>query len=127
MQEDVHIRDLVLAMSASTDSRMNQLRFKGKDFAPTAAFSLLKEAYEEAIAQGIQPQVGNVITSDFFYHDEPDTWKEWAAYGVLAVEMETAALYTLAAKYKVEALTILTVSDSLITENKQCRRKTNFF
>lgn len=128
MQEDVHIRDLVLAMSASTDSRMNQLRFKGKDFAPTATFSLLKEAYEEAIAQGIQPQVGNVITSDFFYHDEPDTWKEWAAYGVLAVEMETAALYTLAAKYKVEALTILTVSDSLVTGEQTSaeERQTSF-
>ena len=62
--------------------------------------------------------VGNIFTSETYYHDDPDSWKIWAKFGVLAVEMETTALYTLAAKYKVNALTILTVSDSLVTHEE---------
>ncbi|NMA82237.1 MAG: purine-nucleoside phosphorylase [Epulopiscium sp.] len=128
MQEHVKIRDLVLAMGASSDSKMNEIRFGGKDYAPTADFALLKQAYEVAVAQGIDPKVGNILTSDFFYHDEPDTWKKWADYGIIAVEMESAALYTLAAKYRVQALTILTVSDSLVTgeTTSSMERQTTF-
>ncbi|TCS81059.1 purine-nucleoside phosphorylase [Tepidibacillus fermentans] len=114
-QPDVKIRDVILAMSASTDSNINKIRFNGLDFAPTASFDLLKKAYDKAVEMGISVKVGNILTSDTFYHDDPDSWKLWAKFGVLAVEMETAALYTLAAKYHVNALTLLTVSDSLVS------------
>lgn len=115
MQNDVNIRDVILAMASSTDSAINKIRFHGMDYAPTASFKLLKRAYDIAKNKGINVKVGNILTSDTFYHDDTDSWKLWAKFGVLAVEMETTGLYTLAAKYHVNALTILTVSDSLVT------------
>lgn len=115
LQGDVKIRDLVIAMAASTDSSANAIRFGNRDFAPTASFGLLKTAYDSAVAKGWAPKVGNVISSDMFYTENPDEWKLWAKFGVLAVEMETSELYTLAAKYGREALSILTISDSLVT------------
>jgi purine-nucleoside phosphorylase len=115
IQEHVKIRDLVIAMSASTDSAINQVRFSGMDYAPTSSFSLLKKAYDAAVARGWTPHVGSVLSSDSFYTEDPEQWKLWAKFGVLAVEMEAAELLTLAAKYKREALAILTISDSLVT------------
>ncbi|MCG8476483.1 MAG: purine-nucleoside phosphorylase [Cytophagales bacterium] len=114
-QEDVRVRDLVLAQTSSTDSSMNKLRFNGMDFAPAADFEMLKGAYEKAQEKGIRTHVGNILTSDEFYQDDPEAWKHWAKFGVLAVEMETTMLYTMAAKFGVKALTVLTVSDSLVT------------
>lgn len=114
-QESVKVRDMVIGMAASTDSNINKIRFNGRDFTPTASFKLLKKAYDIAVEKGIDPKVGNIFSSDTFYHDDPDAWKHWAKFGCLAVEMEAAGLYTLAAKYGVDALTILTVSDHLIT------------
>lgn len=128
MQEDVKIRDVVMAMSASTDSSMNSLRFGGMDFAPTANFDLLRRAWEKGVELGVSAKVGNVLTSDTFYADDPDGWKIWAEYGVLTAEMETSALYTLAAKFKANALSLLTVSDSIVT-HEQCspeERQTTF-
>jgi len=118
MQPYIKIRDVILAMSASTDSHINKIRFNGMDYASTANFNLLKKAYDIALEKDIPIKVGSVLTTDTFYHDDPDSWKHWANYGVLAVEMETAALYTLAAKFKVNALSILTVSDSLVTREE---------
>lgn len=115
MQPDINIRDVILAMTSSTNSAINRLRFNGMDYAPAASFKLLNKAYELATARHKDVKVGNVLSSDTFYDDDPDAWKLWAKYGVLAVEMETTGLYTLAAKYGVDALTILTVSDSLVT------------
>jgi purine-nucleoside phosphorylase len=115
IREEVKLRDLVIAMSASTDSGANKIRFGGRDFAPTASFSLLKAAYDAACAQGLHPVVGPIVSSDMFYTETPDDWKLWAKFGCTAVEMECAELYTLAAKYNREALCILTISDSLIT------------
>ncbi|MGD9679192.1 MAG: purine-nucleoside phosphorylase [Vulcanibacillus sp.] len=115
IRAEIKIRDIVIAMSSSTDSSVNKIRFGGNDYAPTANFDLLKKAYDFALSIGVKAKVGNILTSDTFYHDDPNHWKQWADYGVLAIEMETTALYTLAAKYNVNALTILTVSDSLIT------------
>ncbi|MDR2314511.1 MAG: purine-nucleoside phosphorylase [Spirochaetaceae bacterium] len=115
LREEVKIRDLVLAMSASTDSGVNRRRFGGKDYAPTATWSLLKTAYEAAISRNWQPAVGNILCTDLFYSEEPQGWKLWAEYGALAVEMESAELYTVAAKFGREALSILTISDSLVT------------
>ncbi len=116
LQEHLRIGAIVLAMSASTDSHINDLRFEGMDFAPTASFPLLHAAYQVSKERGADVYVGGVFTSDTFYHDDPDWWKKWAAYGALVVEMETAGLYTLAAKFGVDALSILTVTDSLVSD-----------
>ncbi len=115
LRAEVKIRDLILAMSSSTDSAINRVRFNGMDYAPTASFSLLMNAYSAAREAGITPFVGAVLSSDSFYTEDPEQWKLWAKFGVLGVEMETAELYTLAAKYGVEALSILTASDHLVT------------
>ena len=115
LRAEVKIRDLILAMSSSTDSAVNRVRFNGMDYAPTASFPLLMNAYNVAREAGITPFVGAVLSSDSFYTEAPEQWKLWAKFGVLGVEMETAELYTLAAKYGVEALSILTASDHLVT------------
>ncbi len=115
MHESVKIRDVVLAMASSTDSNINKLRFNGADYAPTANYELFIEAYNIAKQKGLSVKAGNILTSDTFYGDDKDAWKKWAKFGVLCVEMETAQLYTLAAKYNVKALTLLTISDSLVT------------
>ena len=114
-QSSLKIGDVVIAMTASTDSSMNQHIFYHKDFAPAASYSLLEKAVATAKDMGLKVNVGNVLSSDSFYNDNTDHWQKWAEYGVLAVEMETSALYTLGAKHKVETLAILTVSDSLVT------------
>ncbi|EZP76868.1 purine nucleoside phosphorylase [Parageobacillus genomosp. 1] len=127
IQKDVNVRDVILAMSASTDSNMNRLIFRGRDYAPTANFELLRTAYEVGVEKGLALKVGNVFTADMFYNDEPN-WETWARYGVLAVEMETAALYTLAAKFGRKALSVLTVSDHILTgeETTAQERQTTF-
>jgi len=115
LQPEMKTGDVVLAMAASTDSRTNQLRFGGRDFAPAADFPLLHRAHRAAIDRGLPVHVGGILTSDTFYDDDPDGWRRWAAHGVLAVEMETAALYTIAARHKAAALAVLTVSDQIVT------------
>ena len=114
-QEDVKIRDIVVALSTSTDSNINNRRFKGASFAPTVNFDLLSKVLKTAEEKNIKIKAGNILTSDEFYNDDPTYFKKWAEFGVLAVEMETAALYTLASKYKAKALSILTMSDSLVS------------
>ncbi len=128
IQEDVGVRDVILAIGASTNSGINKARFKGMDFAATASFKLLRQAYDISVGKDISVKVGNVLSSDLFYNDDPEAWKLWAKYGVLAVEMEAAALYTLGAKYGVDTLAILTVSDSLVTgeETTSDERQTTF-
>ncbi len=115
INEDVRIRDIIIAMSASTTSGINNRRFSGLDYAPTANYELLQKAYDIAKSKGIDPKVGNVLTSDLFYDDTPMDLKKWTEYGVLAIEMETAELYTTAAKHRVKALSLLTVSDHILT------------
>ncbi|RAL26887.1 purine-nucleoside phosphorylase [Thermoflavimicrobium daqui] len=112
----VKVLDLILAMSASTNSGMNHQRFKGIDFAPTANFHLLKTAYDVALAKEQPVKVGSVFTSDFFYELTDEDYKLLGDYQMLVTEMETAALYTIAAKYGVNALSILTVSDHVFTK-----------
>lgn len=128
LQENVKIKDIVMAMSASHDSNINLQRFAGMAYAPTASFPLLKRAYDVAQELGIEVKVGNVFTTDTFYHDDPEDWLRWKKFGVMAVEMETAGLYTLAAKHGVNALTIVTVSDSLVTgeATSAAERQTTF-
>jgi purine-nucleoside phosphorylase len=115
IQKDVHVRDVILAMSSSTDSNINRIIFGGGiDFAPTANFELLKNAYDAGLEKGLNLKAGNVFTADMFYNDYSDLEK-LAQYQILAIEMETSALYTLAAKYGRKALSILTVSDHILT------------
>jgi purine-nucleoside phosphorylase len=128
LNKNVQLRDLVLAISACTDSGANNIRFGGRNYAPAASFSLLKTAWEIAVSKGWQPKVGPVVSSDMFYTEDPEEWKLWAKFGCLALEMECAELYTLAAKYGREALCILTISDSMITgETTTAEERQNTF
>ncbi|MFD2916197.1 purine-nucleoside phosphorylase [Psychroserpens luteus] len=115
-QKHVKIRDVVLAMSASSTSGINNSRFINADYAPTANFDLFMQAASYAKANNISVKAGNVLSSDEFYEDDFNSYKKWADFGVLCVEMETAGLYTIAAKYNVNALSILTISDSLVSK-----------
>jgi purine-nucleoside phosphorylase len=128
MQEAVRVRDVVLAQAACTDSSMNGHAFDGYDYAPIADFALLKAAYENVVQKGLALHVGNVFTSDIFYREDKKTVQKLMQHGVLAVEMETAALYTIAARFGVKALTIMTVSDHLISgeETTAAERQTTF-
>lgn len=114
INNDVNIRDIVLAQSASTNSGINNRRFDGMNFAPTANFELLYKAYNTAQSKGINAKVGNVLSSDLFYDDTNQPIELWASYGTLAVEMETAELYTLASRYGARALAVLTISDHIL-------------
>lgn len=127
-QPDINIRDIVIAMAASSTNGMNNRRFANVDYSPTASFKLFQKAILYAKDNDIPIKAGNVLSSDEFYEDDLDSYKQWADYGVLAVEMETSGLYTIAAKYKVDALSILTISDSLVTGEKMSAddRETSF-
>lgn len=114
-QKNIKLRDIVLAMAASTTSGINNSRFINADYSPTANFDLLLNASNYAKQNGIKIKAGNVLSADEFYDDNPKAYKLWAKYGVLCVEMEASGLYTIAAKYNVRALAILTISDSLVT------------
>ena len=116
MQPHVKIRDMVFGMGACTDSRyVRQFRLPG-DYSCICSFGLLEKAVAAAQAKGLTCHVGNILSSDVFYNpDLPPAGKTWAEMGVLAVEMEAAALYSNAAAAGVNALCILTVSDSLVT------------
>ncbi|GIO28620.1 purine-nucleoside phosphorylase [Ornithinibacillus bavariensis] len=129
IQKDVKVRDVILAQGATTDSRINQLIFNGIDYAPLADFDLLRTAYEIGTEKGLSIRVGNVFTSDTFYRDNAKEVNELLAkYKVLAIEMETTALYTLAAKFDCQALSVLTVSDHILTgeETTSEERQTTF-
>ena len=114
-QPDIYLRDIVIAMAASSTSGINNSRFINADYSPTANFELFMKAALYAKEHNISIKAGNVLSSDEFYDDDFESYKQWAEFGVLCVEMEAAGLYTIAAKYNVRALTILTVSDSLVT------------
>ncbi|WP_125767135.1 purine-nucleoside phosphorylase [Lapidilactobacillus wuchangensis] len=125
---DVKIRDVVLGQAASTDSSIVTNTFgPGINFAPVADYGLLSRAAQLAEADKISYHVGNVLGEDRFYNDEIDM-KKLIDYGVLATEMETPALYLLAAKYKRRALAILTISNHLVTgeETTAEERQTSF-
>jgi purine-nucleoside phosphorylase len=110
------LRDVIAAIGASTDSAMNRMRFDGLiDYAPVADFGLLRTAVDVAAGRGVEMRVGPILAADAFYNVRPDLYDALAEHGVLAVEMETAALYTIAARYGARAVTVLTVSDLIKT------------
>jgi purine-nucleoside phosphorylase len=115
MQEEVALRDVVLAMTASTLSTPSSGMFRELNYAPVADFDLLKHAQNAAISKNISTHIGGIYSSDVFYDERADLNEQLTRHGVLAVEMETAELYILAARYNVRALSVLTVSDHLIT------------
>ena len=114
--EQVAIRDVVIASGACTDSSMNRLRFHGLDYAPVADFGLLRAAVDAAEARDdVTSHVGLIFSGDTFYNPREELTAPMVAHGVLAVEMEASALYTLAASYGRKALAICTVSDHIVT------------
>ena len=116
--KDIKLRDIVIAMAASSTSGINNSRFINNDYSPTANFELFMKATDYAKKNNISIKAGNVLSADEFYTDDFDSYKKWAAFGILCVEMEAAGLYTIAAKYDVRALAILTISDSLVSGKK---------
>lgn len=112
------MRSIVIAIGGCTDSNYQQNFKLPGIFAPTASFSLLLKAYQEALDRNINVEVGNVLTSDVFYVEDQKDFSAWSKMGVLAVEMETAVLYMNAARAGKNALSILTVSDNLVTGEK---------
>lgn len=115
MKREVNVRDIVLAQGATTDSSILTNIFQGQvSYAPIASFRLLDKAYHKAIEMNLPVHVGNILSSDRFYNAELNKQK-LADYGILAVEMEAAGLYALAAQHNREALSILTISDHLLT------------
>ena len=116
LTEELNLRDVIAAIGSATDSNMNRMRFDGLiDYAPVADFGLLRTAVDVAAGRGITMRVGPILAADSFYSDRPDLYDALATYGVLAVEMESAALYTIASRYRARALTVLTVSDHIKT------------
>ncbi|MCL3882101.1 purine-nucleoside phosphorylase [Marivita sp. GX14005] len=115
MQPYVGIRDVVLAMTASTLSTPSRGIFKELNFAPCADWGLLSAAAEAAEAKGVTTHIGGIYSSDVFYDERPDLNEQMTRHGILGVEMEAAELYNLAARHSVRALAVLTVSDHLLT------------
>ncbi len=115
MQANVGLRDVILAQTSSTLSTPSRGIFKELNFAPTADFHLLHKAYHAAESRGVTTHVGGIYSSDVFYDERPDLNEQMTRHGILAVEMEAAELYTLAARYGRRALAVLTVSDHLQT------------
>ena len=111
----VKMGDVVIGMGSCTDSNYASQYGLPGTFAPIADFGLVRAAVEKAEELGVRYKVGNLLASDFFYGDDADSWKQWQKMGVLAVEMEAAALYMNAARCGGEALCICTLSDSLVT------------
>lgn len=125
---DVKLGDVLVALGASTDSKVNRMRFLDHDFAAIADFGLVERAVKAARARGVPVRVGNVFSSDFFYHPQPQVFDTLEKLGILGVEMEAAGLYGLAAEYGVRALTLLTVSDHIRRGEKMSadERRTSF-
>lgn len=127
-QENLKLFDVIIAQGACTDSNYASQYHLDGTYSAISSYELLEKAVTAAKERDIPYFVGNVMTSDIFYHDNPETWKNWAKMGVLAVEMESYALFCNAARAGVDALTILTVSDSLVhqTETTAEEREKSF-
>lgn len=115
MQDSVNLRDVIIAMTATTLSTPSRGIFKELNFAPSADWSLLRAAVVAAEAKGTPTHVGGIYSSDVFYDERPDLNEQMVRHGILGVEMEAAELYILAARYGVRGLAVLTVSDHLLT------------
>ena len=128
VSKDIKVRDVIIGMGASTDSKVNRSRFKGHDFAAIASYELLEKAVNAAKAHDIKVRVGNIFSADLFYTPEPEMFDTLEKYNILGVEMEAAGLYGVAAEEGANALCILTVSDHIRTGEKTTsdERQTSF-
>ena len=115
---DLHLRDIVLAVGACTESGVNRARYHGWDFAATADLDLLIAAKQAATEAGLEVHTGNIHSSDSFYNPVRDALETWQRMNVLAVEMEAAGLYGIAHEERVRALTVLTVSDHIVSQEE---------
>lgn len=118
VRDDVKLMDVVIGMGASTDSKVNRIRFSGHDFAAIADYDLLETAVNQARAQDVAIKVGNVFSADLFYTPEPEIFEKMKKLGILGVDMEAAGIYGVAAELGARALTILTVSDHILRGEK---------
>lgn len=118
VRDDVKLRDVVIGLGASTDSKINRMRFNSHDFAAIADFEMTRNAVDAAKAMGVKVRVGNLFSADLFYSAEPDFFDTMARYGILGVEMEAAGIYGAAAEFGAKALAICTVSDHIKTGEK---------
>ncbi|MBL4828332.1 MAG: purine-nucleoside phosphorylase [Aliivibrio sp.] len=128
VRDDIKLRDVVIGMGASTDSKVNRMRFKDHDFAAIADFDMVRNAQEAAKAKGIPVIIGNLFSAELFYTPDPDMFKVMEKYGIIGVEMEAAGIYGVAAEYGAKALTICTVSDHIKTgeQTTSDERQTTF-
>lgn len=116
--KELNLYDVILVQGACTNSSyIDSFNIHGI-YSAISSFDLLEKAYQKSKELNIKTYVGNVLSSDVFYQENTDRWKEWQRFNVLAVEMESYSLFLNAAKYKANALTILTVSDSLVTHEE---------
>ncbi|MBD8513618.1 purine-nucleoside phosphorylase [Photobacterium sp. WH77] len=113
VSDDIKLMDIVIAMGASTDSKVNRIRFNNHDFAAIADFHLLETAVNQAREQNVPVRVGNVFSADLFYSPEADLFDKMNKLNILGVDMEAAGIYGVAAELGAKALTILTVSDHI--------------
>ena len=112
---DVQLRDIIIAMGASTDSNCNRMRFGGYDYAALASYNLVRHAVDVAQQKKVRYHVGNIFSGDLFYTPDPAMFETMAKYNVYGVEMEAAGIYAIAAENDVEALAICTVSDDIVS------------
>lgn len=112
---DVKLRDVIIAMGASTDSNCNRMRFGGYDLAALASFDLVRKAVAAATELDVRYHVGNIFSADLFYTPDPGMFEIMAKYNIYGVEMEAAGIFTIAAEHDVEALAICTVSDDIVS------------
>lgn len=115
VSKKVRLRDIVIAMGACTDSKVNRVRFRGHDFAAIADYELLQTAVAQAEQRRLSHHVGNVFSADLFYTPEPEMFELMEKYQVYGVEMEAAGIYGLAAEFGAKALTVCTVSDHIVS------------
>ena len=115
IQKELKVGEVILVTSASGDSSANSIYFDGPGYAATSSFSLLLEAFNAAKKLNIPTVQGSIFSTDTFYDSSENRWNKWAENGILAVEMETQILFTLAARFGARALSILTVSDNIVT------------
>lgn len=113
IRSDVNVRDIIIGMGASTDSKVNRIRFKDHDFAAIADFNMVRNAVDAANTVGIPVHVGNIFSTDLFYTPDVQMFDILKKYGILGVDMETAGIYGVAAEFNARAMAICTVSDHI--------------
>ncbi len=119
-QPGINLFDVIIGQAASTDSDWaQQFNLRGGTFSAVADFDMILAAYSAIVRRGLEVHVGNILSSDIFYDFDPDFWKSWAKLGILGVEMESYALYTMAARLKKRALCILTVTDLFLDSSRK--------